>query len=572
MDTTIRSNPHADRLARLICLLLLAGIGMFVFGPAGDDDGHITYTAAKNLADHFQITNHNGEWVEQGSSLLHVLVLGLLYKIIGLFIANPDMAAIGPLFSLVFGALCLPITYSMAKRLHVKQPLHATLLLSLSTGFTYWSMGGLESTLAATCVMYYLFAVYHFIREHQPHYFDGHLLMATLCFLLVRPESFFVLVAFLVIFSGLLVLQGKQALLSRTRMMAVYALVLFAAICAVRYTWYGQIFPQPVYAKAEGFSPLKLAMGLFYFVYSAQLSLVLYTLSLWVVFRKGMEVSPHILAAFSFCLAYLAFIVAAGGDWMAGGRFFVPIIPLLVILAIFAFQQHRHYKKILAVLVVLCVIEITAFAFKLSAGIPPYQLASFQKTYNNIDWHGFAWTETGNLVHVRDIPVVNALNSIIDVLPDQSQPLVIASIQMGMVPYHLRNRYREQVYIVDIRGLTTRHLSECPQLAAHDKTWSGIAIRYQDYFDAIASCHLPRPDIIYDLLNREPAVNADRLESIQRQGYTLVYRQQGNLMPEHGLKRVDADTFIAVSPAIYAALPQELRDRNVFFGKGRAAP
>lgn len=572
MDSSTQHSSHPERLIRLFCVVVLFTISLLIFGPAGDDDGHITYTAAKNFADHWQVTNHNGEWVEQGSSLLHVFLLGIFYKLANLTVSNANIAAIGPLFSLFFAGLCIPLTYSMARRLHIRQPLYAALLLSLSTGFTYWAMGGLESTLVTACVLYYLFSVYHFIREHQPHYFDGYMLTSTLCFLLVRPESFFVLTTFLMLFSGLLVLQGKKAMLDRTAIMALYAITLFIAISAVRYAYYGQIFPQPVYAKAEGLAPMKFAIGLFYFVYSAQLSLIIYTLSLWGIFRKRLEVSPHILATFSFCLAYLAFIVASGGDWMAGGRFFVPIIPLLIILALFVYQKHKHYKKLLVVMAALCVLEVTVFSFKLSAGIAPYEVASYQERYPQIDRHGFAWSETNNLVHLRDIPVINALNNIIDALPPQREPWVVASIQMGMVPFHLRNRYQDHVYIVDIRGLTTRHISECATLASRDKTWSGIAIRYQDYFDAIAECNLPRPDIIYDLLNREPEVNADRLESIQRQGYTIVYRQPGKFQPAHGLKSIDADTFIAVSADIYAALPEALRDRKITFGQSHPAP
>ena len=56
MDTPMQNTSHIDRLVRLFCLLLLVGIGLFVFGPAGDDDGHITYTAAKNFADNWQVT------------------------------------------------------------------------------------------------------------------------------------------------------------------------------------------------------------------------------------------------------------------------------------------------------------------------------------------------------------------------------------------------------------------------------------------------------------------------------------------------------------------------------------
>lgn len=567
MDTQIEKATHAERLARIAFLLLLAIIAFFAFGPGGDDDAHITYTAAQNLATTGAITNVNGDAVEQGSSLLHVLLLGYAYKLASMIFSYVDMPAFGPLFSLFFAALCLPLAMSMARRLQVKNVLPVGMLLSMSTGFAYWALGALEATLAAACVLYYLFAVERFIRAHQPHYFDGHVLWGTLLFLMVRPESPFVLITFLLIYAGLLTLQHKQAMLNRIAILAGYTVVLAAVIAGWRLYEFGQVFPQPVYAKAAGFSPIKIAIGLYYFYFSAQLSIVIYTLALWGIWKHHDKVSPHILAAFAFCLAYLAFIITAGGDWMYGGRFFVPIIPVLIVLALFTFQHLRHYRKILFGLVLLCLAEIALFATKMSTALPFYQAETFIQQHEEINWRGYPWSETNNLVHARDIPVINALYEIIDALPPQTSPFVIASIQMGMVPFHLHDHYGDKIRMVDMRGLTTRDLSDCPMLADAPKTFSGIAIRYQDYFDAMAKCKLPEPDIIYDLLNREPDVNAERLQSIINHGYIIVYQQQGKFMPEHGLKQFDTDTFIAVSPRLYAELPDELHNRYIVFGE-----
>jgi hypothetical protein len=565
MDTNALHKASSDRVSRLLCVLILLGIALFVFGPAGDDDGHITYTAAKNFADSGIITNNNGDLIEQSSSLLQVLLLGVEYKIATYISSAANIVTLGPFFSLFFALLCLPFTYSLAQRLHIKNPIHTSILLSVSTGFSYWAMGGLESTLTSACVLYFLFAVSVFIKHHQPPYFNHHLFLSLGAFLLVRPESIFVLVAFLCFFSVLLIMQKNTALLARVKVIAVYAAFLFIVISICRYGFSGQIFPQPVYAKAEGFSPIKIAIGLYYFIYSAQLTLIIYSLCLILVLKNRKGVSPHTLAALSFCFAYLAFIVASGGDWMAGGRFFVPIIPVLIVLTCFSLQHNKHYSKFIFALVGLSILEVAAFSYKLSAGVPPSQLAEFQQRYNSIHWNAYSYTETNNLVHARDIPVIDALNKIIRSLPAQGKPIVIGSIQMGMVPFHLRKNFNDKVYVVDFRGITTQHLNQCPTLANAPRTWSGIAIRYQDYFNAISECQLPRPDIVYDLLNREPEVNAERLATVQREGYTIVYRQQGKLMPAHGLKSVDVDTFIAVSPAIYSALPLALHDQQIIF-------
>ena len=104
MEHGIPQASQGERLARAFCLLLLMAVAFLAFGPGGDDDAHITYTAAKNLAETGAITNTNGEAVEQGSSLLHVILLGYTYKLANLVFGRIDMAAIGPLFSLFFAA------------------------------------------------------------------------------------------------------------------------------------------------------------------------------------------------------------------------------------------------------------------------------------------------------------------------------------------------------------------------------------------------------------------------------------------------------------------------------------
>ena len=565
MDMPIEKATHTERLARIAFLLLLGIVAFFAFGPGGDDDAHITYTAAQNLANSGAITNINGDAIEQSSSLLHVILLGYGFKLADMIFSHVDMPAFGPIFSLFFAVLCLPLGMSLARRLQVKNVLTVGLLLSLSTSFSYWALGALEATLAAACVLYYLFAVENFIRIHQPHYFDGHILWATLLFLLVRPESPFVLITFLALYAGLLVMQKKQAMLNRIVILATYALSLILIIAGWRLYEFGQIFPQPVYAKADGFSPVKIAIGLWYFIYSAQLSIIIYTLALWGIWKQREKVSPHVLAAFAFCLSYIAFIITSGGDWMYGGRFFVPILPVLIVLAMYVFQQYRYHYRIVAGLAILCCMEIAFFALKMSTALPFYQADDFIQQHDEINWRGYPWSETSNLVHARDIPVIDALNDIIDVLPPQTTPLVIASIQMGMVPYHLHNRYGDHIRMVDMRGLSTRELSNCPALSTAPKTFSGISIHYQDYFKAMKECNLPEPDIIYDLLNREPEVNAERKQSIINHGYTFVYRQQGKFVENHGLKVFDTDTFIAVSPKLYSELPEDLRNRNVVF-------
>lgn len=543
-------------------MLILISISVLVFGPAGDDDGHITYTAAKNLADFGQITNNNGEWVEQGSSLLHVLSLGFFYKIIHAINSHISIINLGPIFSLGMAVICIPLVFQLAKQCGVNKPLHAALLTSLSTAFSYWAMGGLESTLVTCCFLLFasIFSYWYTTKTYQIIPFLT--LIIILCLTLtVRPEAFFVLLLFTLFFAA-----GRFSTLNKQFFIFILTTcILFIALCALRFFYYGQYFPQPVYAKAEGISLLKIAIGFYYFIYSKQLSIVIFSALTLSLIKHYKLLSTHLFTLLCLTLSYLAFIINAGGDWMAGGRFFVPIIPLLIILSLYQLQKSVHYQRYLYALVFLSGIEIIGFQVKLSAGIPVWQESFFHQRYTTIAWNQYHWTESNNLVHARDIPVTDALFAIIDHL-NPSQKITIASIQMGMIPYHLHNRYHNHIEIIDMRGLTTQHISHCPALASFPKTWSGIAISYRDYFAAQKSCHLPQPDIIYDLLNREDHINQDRLLSLQEQGYTIIYRQQGVLAPKNHLKSVDVDTFIAVSADVLQQLPLALKDQKLHIG------
>lgn len=60
------------------CLLVLVA-GFFVYGATGHDDAHITFWAAHTLSSHGNITNYNGEYVQQSSSLLLTLLLAAIH-------------------------------------------------------------------------------------------------------------------------------------------------------------------------------------------------------------------------------------------------------------------------------------------------------------------------------------------------------------------------------------------------------------------------------------------------------------------------------------------------------------
>ena len=568
-----------------ILLLLLA---LLVYGPGGDDDTHITYTAAKNLADVGQILNHSGDAVEQGSSLLHVVALGYSYKLLQFLGAPWMLTDIGPIFSLIAAVCCLPLLMSLALKSGLRQRVLMLFLLVFSVSFTYWAVGGLESTLASLCLLTCVLFISKLFDDEKTAWGAWlKVVVAVAAVILVRPEGFFIIIACLLALQVLLLLNSQS--LTRVHRytcmtIALIAVAIFVCVCLIRLYYFDQLFPQPVYAKADGFSWVKIGFGFLYFLYSMQLSIVIYTglllYLLYGLFFKRSKAPVQVLVALSFCCAYLAFIVVSGGDWMSGGRFFTPIIPLLILVAFFALQKLKAKVYVYVILLLIPVLETGFFALKFSTGenILRDKHAGFvgRSTQFDVskiaDIERYSWSERHNVLHLRDIPGTNALINVIKSIEQDKafsqRPVYITSIQMGMTPYHLRNTFFAKIRLLDMRGLSTREITDCVYFSDSSRNWLGIKASYPKYFRAIKSGQCPKlimPDIIYDLSNLAAEDIKDRFNTLTTEGYHIVYQQVGVLQDRAAYKYMDAAMFIAVSDTVYKMLPATLRDQQLRF-------
>ena len=154
MTTTIRRYISTSWPV-LLPIAGLLGLSVALFPSAGRDDAYITYWAAHTLREFGEIANINGAHIEQSTSLLHVLVLGVLS-----FVTRLSVPAIGPPLSVVFGVVTVIYAYEFA-RLYVGRwyAVGAAMIVATAAPFVYWATGGLEGTmtaLAATALLYHL--------------------------------------------------------------------------------------------------------------------------------------------------------------------------------------------------------------------------------------------------------------------------------------------------------------------------------------------------------------------------------------------------------------------------------
>ena len=135
----------------------------------------------------------------------------------------------------------------------------------------------------------------------------------------------------------------------------------------------------------------------------------------------------------------------------------------------------------------------------------------------------------------------------------------IMSIQGGMVPYHVFQKYYGVAKFIDLAGLSTRDFTECKITENLPKFWGGIAVSYEYFFSHVLelkdACGIDA-NIIYDLDNK----SLERLNIIEASGYTVVYLQTGEIGSNDVLFKgntVDGTQFIALKQSLASQLGLE---------------
>jgi hypothetical protein len=165
----------------------------------------------------------------------------------------------------------------------------------------------------------------------------------------------------------------------------------------------------------------------------------------------------------------------------------------------------------------------------------------------------YSWFEKRNRVNMRDIPVIEFLNEFI-VQIEELRPgvVVLMTGQMGMIPYHVSQQFFGRVRFIDRRGLCDRSLTDCAYANKIPRSTRGVGLEYLDYFkiqDELGKeCHLPRPDLIFDL-------RGGNTQIVGENGYAIVARQFGEIsdvMGEGG--EVQATGFVAMRRDLWTLL------------------
>ncbi|MGK4007750.1 hypothetical protein WMF31_34355 [Sorangium sp. So ce1036] len=550
-------------LAAIAAFLLL---GFVLFSAPGHDDSHITYWAAHTLKELGQILNYNGERVEQSSSLAHVVLLALLGAL-----TRVPLPTLGPLTSIAAGVLAIALVARLARAAVPGAPRGAELLVATASWFVYWGFGGLESTLVAAAAAWLVLELDRYLvapGRRALLRFAG----ASLFFLCARPESPLVIACVLAASLVYCLYRQRWADPAQGRWREARAALVACAVAGAesailfgaRRLYFGAFFPNPVYSKAAG---IDVADGLSYLwkhLYPTGLGLIAgVALGLSQITRAALRREPRHAAVLSaaFTVAYVAFIVLTGGDWMTGGRFIAHGLPLMVVVTMAGLSATlgaaRRVRIALVPLVAANLVGVVMLADSRSSGRPLWSTFGLREALRaQIGEHGYTWFELANKTHLRDTTiaavVLDAMREIKQKRPDHR--FVVMSSQAGMTAYHVFKEHYGSAELIDTCSLSTRELLTCLPPGVLSRRRIGMVLHFRTYFAKQkmidARCGTRRPDIVFDHSGR--GVEA----ILERNGYSIVYRQHGRIKNE-GLGRwfrtsVPSDTFVAIDKTLLA--------------------
>ncbi|MCA9668215.1 MAG: hypothetical protein KC503_21630 [Myxococcales bacterium] len=348
------STPQGnDKLRRVVAISLLAAAsaGLVIHALLYNfvcDDAYISFRYSWNFAFHNEMVFNLGERVEGYTNFLWTLLLGLLLKV-GL---KPEVMSL--VFGAVFGAAAMVLVVVLTRvyrggRQNGWDFLAALLLPTWGT-YAVWCSGGLETQMFCALAMG---GVTLYVAEHAgrtKRRWSG-LLFALAA--MTRPEGMmlFGLTGMHRLATNLI---GERRLLpTKAEIFWVLGfLVPFGIFFAWRYSYYGWPLPNTYYVKSGGGLAILKRWGLPYLWDFVNQNRLYVLAPLLFVFRPRTDydrtrddselgagehqgVRPAFVWSYValLVLPYVGYVAWMGGDFMAMGRFFLPIMPLLAFFA-----------------------------------------------------------------------------------------------------------------------------------------------------------------------------------------------------------------------------------------------
>lgn len=316
----------------VVCTTALAAQYARWMGGYMTDDAYISFRYAQNLAEGLGPVWNPGQGAVEGyTNFAWVLLMAAAIKLGG------DPVDASRALGLLASAGTIALVPLLAAQLRPAWTWRwwavvavASLALALNSGLSIWTFAGLETTGFAFLVTAAITA--HLWEERT----DGRRLWSAPLFVaaaLMRPDG--------VVFFAVAALHKATRLLSSDRQERLPGLALWAALFAVpfgiywlwRWSYYGHFYPNTYYLKTER-SLAFFERGWeyardFFVLYWGWLALA----GLASVWRERAGAYRPATFLLGLSVAWFAYVIYSGGDWMPYYRFFVAALPFFYIVA-----------------------------------------------------------------------------------------------------------------------------------------------------------------------------------------------------------------------------------------------
>jgi arabinofuranosyltransferase len=414
-------------LLPLAASLIFTILGIRFFHFTVTDDSFISYRYAENLSSGLGFVFNEGEKVEGFSNFLFVVLIAGFSKL-GL-----DVIIASKILGIICGIGTIIALFSLANVISpLKRSINgiAGIILASSIPFCVWSISGMETAVYTFLIVMTLNL---HLREWQK---QNSFPLSALFFLfiaLTRPEgTIFFGVAFLTQF---IYSVNHRKKLKKLIIWSCIFLIPYLCYFFWRWNYFDSFLPNVAHAKLGG-DIRRFLVGIKYifrFLRDNE-GIFLYLIGFLFAFLKNGIKYARILLALSIA-AILGFIIYAGGDWMRGYRFIVPILPLAYLLCqegafelvnILRGQFKNRIKVGIFLMIIVCSFTLLRYT-SYSQGVR--EISSQNKKWNQIKSVGI-WMKKN--------------------LPSDS---VVALGPAGMIPYY------SQLRIIDMYGLMDKTIA-----------------------------------------------------------------------------------------------------------------
>jgi hypothetical protein len=322
-----------------------------------------------------------------------------------------------------------------------------------------------------------------------------------------------------------------------------------------RIVYFDSLLPQPVIAKTAGLSLERASTGFLYLISGYDPStidgseggsianwLIIFVFSIGILGAlraawdqaRNASVNPTILLSLMFLVAYDAFIILTGGDWMEGGRMISHVLPVaatfVATVLTGVFRSSRIRGAALTTFLALQLFVLVDFAASRSVGMPLWTgLEEYRHFALEYGASKYTYFDRTNRDHLRNIPTLYRMDRIVDELLDDDGTVHVMAHQMGFMPYYLSQKYFGRVKFFDVNGLTDR-------VATHAAVFSS-AVRKNTGVTGVLGHYLRErtrveadPDVVApDLIVYQFYTPKVPIPYFEKHGYRVVYVQMGQI-------------------------------------------